>query len=174
MSAMGNENPLLREERARADAERAADAPAKPGTWTAILGALLAVLAPLVGFLTGTIFGVQSEGPFGLPWLWIWMFVGLVVGGIGGIAAIIGIVRLTRGKDGKASGRVLLGDFADAGGYDAHGRIIARDERTGSVSASVDSDATASDVTASDVTASDAAGQDGPVAPRTQAEGTTA
>lgn len=57
-----------------------------------ILGAAVAVLAPLFGFLGGTMVGSSSTTEEVDP-LVLWLIGGLVVGGIGGLVAIIGVLR---------------------------------------------------------------------------------
>ena len=67
----------------------------KRGVGSIIIGATVALLAPLTGFLGGTIVG--SSGTVGdLDPLFLWLFVGMVIGGIGGVVAIMGALRWTR------------------------------------------------------------------------------
>jgi hypothetical protein len=60
--------------------------PVPPGFWMTILGVVLAVLAPLAGFLGGSSTGaVTRENALG-----IWLIIGLVAGGIGVLLAFLG------------------------------------------------------------------------------------
>ncbi len=60
-----------------------------------IAGAIVLFLAPLAGFLGGTMVG--SPGAIGgLDPLFLWLFVGMVVGGIGGAVALLGALRWMR------------------------------------------------------------------------------
>ena len=71
-----------------------------PGTAAIIIGGALAIFAPLAGFLGGTIVG--SSGTVGeLDPLFLWLFVGMIVGGIGGVVAIMGALRWNRANHGS-------------------------------------------------------------------------
>ena len=60
-----------------------------------VLGAVLAVLAPLAGFLTGSIVGPsRSMGDYGA--MFVAMFLGLLVGGIGAVVVLLGLLRWNR------------------------------------------------------------------------------
>lgn len=65
------------------------------GVASMIIGATVALLAPLTGFLGGTIVG-SSSTVADLDPLFLWLFVGMVVGGIGGAVAIMGALRWVR------------------------------------------------------------------------------
>ncbi|GAA6525989.1 hypothetical protein [Intrasporangium sp. DVR] len=66
--------------------------PVAPGFWMTILGAILAVIAPLAGFLGGSSTGaVARENALGL-----WLLVGLVIGGLGVLVAFVGAQRWWR------------------------------------------------------------------------------
>lgn len=57
-----------------------------------VLGAVLAVLAPLGGFLAGSIVGPsRSLGDYDA--MFVWMFAGLLVGGIGAVVVLLGLLR---------------------------------------------------------------------------------
>ncbi len=57
-----------------------------------VVGAVLAVLAPLGGFLAGSIVGPsRSMGDYDA--MFIWMFAGLLVGGIGAVVVLLGMLR---------------------------------------------------------------------------------
>ena len=60
-----------------------------------ILGSILAALAPLAGFLGGSIVG-YSGADGGLSPLFLWLFVGLLVGAVGAVVAIMGGLRWLR------------------------------------------------------------------------------
>ncbi len=64
-----------------------------------VLGALVMVLAPLAGFLAGSIVG-DSQAHRIDP-LAVWLFGGLVVGGAGGIVAFLGGLRWLRANRGR-------------------------------------------------------------------------
>lgn len=66
-----------------------------PGIAAIIIGGAVAIFAPLTGFLGGTIVG-SSGGAGQLDPLFLWLFVGMIVGGIGGVIAIMGALRWNR------------------------------------------------------------------------------
>ncbi|WP_353510770.1 hypothetical protein [Intrasporangium sp.] len=66
--------------------------PVAPGQWMTILGLIMAVLAPLAGFLGGSSTGaVARENALG-----VWLITGLVIGGLGVLVAFIGGQRWWR------------------------------------------------------------------------------
>ena len=67
--------------------------PTPPGFWMVLLGASVAALAPLFGFLFGTMAG-SPEGETGLGALYWGLFTGIVIGGFGVLVAVIGGRRL--------------------------------------------------------------------------------
>lgn len=69
--------------------------PTPPGFWMTLLGAASAALAPLFGFLVGSILTAPSDESRISPMFW-GLFVGVVVGGLGVLAAVAGGVRLWR------------------------------------------------------------------------------
>lgn len=78
--------------------DRSADPPRRDrarGLRAAVLGGAVMVLAPLFGFLGGSMTGT-SGAPDGLDPLVAWLIGGMVVGGLGGIAAILGLLRWAR------------------------------------------------------------------------------
>ena len=66
-----------------------------PGLWRVLLGVALAALAPLLGFLVGGIRGVGKVGDEVDP-MFISLFLGIVIGGIGLLVAVSGGTRLWR------------------------------------------------------------------------------
>ena len=65
-----------------------------------IIGATVALFAPLAGFLGGTIVG--SSGDAGeLDPRFVWLFVGMVIGGMGGVVAILGVLRWNQANHGS-------------------------------------------------------------------------
>ncbi len=69
--------------------------PTPPGLWRALLGTAVAVLAPLFGFLVGGMFGAGMVGESVDP-MFLSLFTGIVIGGIGVLVAISGGARLWR------------------------------------------------------------------------------
>ena len=66
--------------------------PVAPGQWMTILGLVVAVLAPLAGFLGGSSTGaVARENALG-----VWLITGLVIGGLGVLLAFVGGQRWWR------------------------------------------------------------------------------
>lgn len=72
-----------------ADSDLAASAANPPGFWWIVLGAGLAFLAPLGGFLGGTIWASGTD----LSSLSFWLVGGLLIGGIGLLIAGSGAMR---------------------------------------------------------------------------------
>lgn len=70
------------------------EASSLPGFWMTVLGAVLAVLAPLAGFLGGSTTGAATAERS--TTLGIWLAVGLVVGGLGVLMAFVGGTRWWR------------------------------------------------------------------------------
>jgi hypothetical protein len=66
-----------------------------PGLWRALLGGCLAVLAPLLGFLVGGVFGV-GETTDAVDPMFLSLFIGIIIGGIGVLVALAGGARLWR------------------------------------------------------------------------------
>lgn len=76
--------------------------PTAPGFWMTILGVCVAALAPLFGFLIGSLVGPPEEVFLLEPIYW-GLFIGTIVGGISVLVAVVGGRRLwqysRRGKD---------------------------------------------------------------------------
>lgn len=66
--------------------------PTPPGFWMTVLGVVTAGLAPLFGFLFGTIWSGRESDFFLQPLYW-GLFAGVVVGGIGVAVAALGARR---------------------------------------------------------------------------------
>jgi hypothetical protein len=84
-----------------ADVGESAPGPGEPdrsrGLRQVVLGAVLTVLAPLAGFLFGSIVGPDKQmGDFDV--LFVSMFLGLAVGGIGAVVTVLGCLRWFRGS----------------------------------------------------------------------------
>lgn len=62
-----------------------------------VVGAVVAVLAPLAGFLIGSIIGPSSDVE-DVDAMFVSMFVGLIVGGLGAAVALLGLMRWNRGN----------------------------------------------------------------------------
>lgn len=77
--------------------------PLPPGTWGLLLGVALAVLAPLAGFLIGSIRGPGAPGAPVDP-MFLSLFVGIVVGALGIVGALFFAYRLVR-RFGAAADR---------------------------------------------------------------------
>lgn len=69
--------------------------PNPPGLWRTLLGSAVAALAPLFGFLVGGAFGAGTTGDSIDP-MFLSLFVGIVVGGVGLLVALSGGTRLWR------------------------------------------------------------------------------
>jgi hypothetical protein len=66
-----------------------------PGLWRTLLGVAVAVLAPLFGFLIGGAFGAGTIGTSIDP-MFLSLFTGIFIGGIGVLVAISGGARIWR------------------------------------------------------------------------------
>src|SRR5690606_4345254 len=69
--------------------------PTAPGFWMTVLGVCIAALAPLLGFLMGTMMGRPEDEVMLDPLYW-GLFGGVIIGGIGVLVAVVGGVRLWR------------------------------------------------------------------------------
>ena len=63
--------------------------PTPPGFWMTLLGVVVAILAPLFGFLVGSASGMPEGDPLLSPLYW-GLFAGVVIGGLGVVAAVLG------------------------------------------------------------------------------------
>jgi hypothetical protein len=71
--------------------------PVPPGLWLVIIGAGVTVLAPLFGFLIGTILGTERQ-TLGLSPIFLFLFLGFLIGGVGLGIAILGVRRIVRSR----------------------------------------------------------------------------
>ena len=79
------------------------DAPAsRAGLKVIISGAILLFLAPLAGFLGGTMVG-SPDSATDLDPMFLWLFVGMVAGGVGGAIALVGVLRWLRSQPNGAN-----------------------------------------------------------------------
>ena len=74
--------------------------PTAPGFWTTLCGAVLAVLAPLLGFLIGSTMGTGETDSVINP-LFMGLFIGVIIGGVGVAIALLGGVRMYRASQDK-------------------------------------------------------------------------
>ena len=92
---MGSHEPATGQDRGNPQTEAAQEVPVDPrGMWQVILGAAVAVLAPLAGFLGGTIAGPTGSGQ--IDTVLAWLISGIFVGGGGALVALIGGLRWHR------------------------------------------------------------------------------
>jgi uncharacterized membrane protein len=75
------------------------------GLWQVALGAILAVLAPLAGFLGGTL-AVRSGAAVDVEPLLAWLTGGLGLGGVGLVITGLGAVRWHRANRGRRAGGI--------------------------------------------------------------------
>lgn len=75
-----------------------------PGIYLIAGGVLVAVLAPLFGFLGGSMVGTSGGGD-SVDRLFLWLTGGLVLGGLGAIVAFLGGLKLVRSRRRDAGRR---------------------------------------------------------------------
>lgn len=80
----------------------------RPGLKMIVAGAIILFLAPLAGFLGGTMIGSPASET-SLDPMFLWLFVGMVAGGVGGAVALLGVLRWLRSKpnDSNSNGSNL-------------------------------------------------------------------
>lgn len=71
--------------------------PIAPGTWLVILGGGVMVLGPLFGFLIGTVLGTEGQ-TLGVRPIFLFLFLGFLVAGVGLGIAILGARRILRNR----------------------------------------------------------------------------
>ncbi|MFY1659212.1 hypothetical protein [Micromonospora sp. WMMD1274] len=71
--------------------------PVPAGVWLVIIGAGVTVLGPLFGFLIGTIRGTEGE-MLGMSPIFLFLFLGFLVGGVGLGIALLGVRRVLRNR----------------------------------------------------------------------------
>jgi asparagine N-glycosylation enzyme membrane subunit Stt3 len=77
--------------------------PVPPGTWLIIGGGVVAALGPLFGFLIGSMLGSTTDtGDLG-P-IYLFLFAGIVLGGLGVVAVLLGVRRVIRDRQGMTAG----------------------------------------------------------------------
>lgn len=74
----------------------------QPGLWLVVFGCLMAFLAPLGGFLGGTMRGSTGGGQ-DINAMTMWLVAGLGVGGIGVFVTLIGGMRWMRANRQRSS-----------------------------------------------------------------------
>jgi hypothetical protein len=70
--------------------------PVRPGVWLIIGGAVIAILGPLFGFLVGSMIGIADGAD--LDAIYLYLFVGIVVGGLGVAVLLLGVRRVLRDR----------------------------------------------------------------------------
>lgn len=70
--------------------------PMPAGSWWVLLGLGLAGLGPLFGFLAGSMVGTGADGQSFSP-IYTYLFIGMVIGGLGVAMAGVGGLKLYRG-----------------------------------------------------------------------------
>lgn len=63
--------------------------PAPGGLWWILLGGMLAILAPMFGFLIGTMVGENAAGSSFTP-VYMGLFIGVLIGSVGVLVAMAG------------------------------------------------------------------------------------
>lgn len=67
--------------------------PMPPGLWLVIGGGIIAALGPLFGFLVGSMIGSTTDSD-DLDPIYLALFAGLVVGGVGVLLLLLGVRRM--------------------------------------------------------------------------------
>ncbi|HSK33966.1 MAG TPA: hypothetical protein VK903_10810 [Propionicimonas sp.] len=76
--------------------------PVPPGVWLIIGGGVVAALGPLFGFLIGSMLGSTTDTGDLSP-IYLFLFGGIALGGVGVAAALLGARRLIRDRRGPSS-----------------------------------------------------------------------
>lgn len=77
--------------------------PVPPGIWLIIGGGAAAALGPLFGFLIGSMIGSTTDTSDLSP-IYLFLFAGIALGGLGVAAVLLGIRRVIRDKRGIPAG----------------------------------------------------------------------
>jgi hypothetical protein len=77
--------------------------PVAPGIWLIIGGGVVAALGPLFGFLVGSMLGSGTDTGDLSP-IYLFLFIGLVVGGLGVGAVLLGARRVIRDRRAEGGG----------------------------------------------------------------------
>lgn len=73
--------------------------PVAPGFWMTAVGVIVAALAPLLGFLVG-VMTKRPDDPALLNPIYLGLFTGVIIGGVGVLSAVVGGIRLWRHHQG--------------------------------------------------------------------------
>lgn len=76
--------------------------PVPPGTWLIIGGGVVAALGPLFGFLVGSMLGSTTDTGDLSP-IYIFLFAGIALGGLGVGAALLGARRVIGERRGSSA-----------------------------------------------------------------------
>ena len=71
--------------------------PVPPGTWLIIGGGVVAAFGPLFGFLIGSMLGSTTDTGDLSP-IYLFLFAGIALGGLGVAAALLGALRVIRDR----------------------------------------------------------------------------
>ena len=77
--------------------------PVPPGVWLIIGGGVLAALGPLFGFLIGSVLGSTTDTGDLSP-IYLFLFAGIALGGLGVAAVLLGVRRVIRDRSGIPAG----------------------------------------------------------------------
>jgi hypothetical protein len=78
--------------------------PVPPGIWLIIGGSVVAALGPLFGFLIGSMLGSTTDTSDLSP-IYLFLFGGIAVGGLGVGAVLLGARRVIRERRGSSPSR---------------------------------------------------------------------
>jgi hypothetical protein len=82
-----------------ADGRQVTLTPVPPGVWLIIGGGVAAALGPLFGFLIGSMLGSTTDTGDLSP-IYLFLFIGIVAGGLGVGAVLLGVRRVIRDRRG--------------------------------------------------------------------------